>query len=159
MPFHILCIFTSVSVVNGQPNQCKTVRFDTFYLRLESHPLGRSWGLHKYILGKHCICVVCVHILRSHIRLQRGAGLNIVVAMKPWHSPLNMLKSVLITETRLNLHPNHLCLSYWRGGEKKNKKKKTSKAGCRPVCLIFKILEVNQTLSSAGKAEWSNCRF
>lgn len=121
-----------MSVVNGQPSEGKTVRFDSFYLWLESHPLGRSWGLHKCILGKQCICVVCVHILRSHIRLQRGAGLNIVVAMKPWHSPPNMLKSVLITETRLNLHPNHLCLSYWRGG----REEKISKAGWRPVRLI-----------------------
>lgn len=136
MPFHILCIFTSASAVDGQPSQGKTVRFDTFYLRLESHPLGRSWGLYKWILGKHCICVVCVHILRSHIRLQRGAGLNIVVAMKPWHSPPNMLKSVLITETRLNLHPNHLCLSYWRvGGEEKKTKKQVKRDAV--LCVLF----------------------
>lgn len=41
-----------------------------------------------------CICVNTAHAC-SHKRLQREAGLNIVLAMIPWHSPPDKLKSVL----------------------------------------------------------------
>lgn len=50
---------------------------------------------------------MCVHAhihVHSHTRLEHGAGLNTVVAVKPWHSPSDMFKSVLITDSPLNLH-------------------------------------------------------
>lgn len=40
----------------------------------------------------------------THTRLQHGAGLNTVVAVKHWHSPSNMFKSVLICDSPLNLY-------------------------------------------------------
>lgn len=94
-----------MTIINDFPNQDRNLGVRRFYLWLKSHPLGGPWSaeIHSWKRLHVCMCAYIVHV-HSHIRLQHGAGLNIVVAMKPWHSPSDMLKSVLITESPLNLH-------------------------------------------------------
>lgn len=74
-------------------------------LQRRPRPLGGPWSqeCQRIYISLHAQINVrlCAH---THIR--QGTGWNTVVAVKHWHSPSNMLKSVLISP------PDHPRLSH-----------------------------------------------
>lgn len=82
----------------------KDFAFGSLLVAYRSHPLGGPWSAEIHTLKRLYVCAHADIHVHSHTRLQRGAGLNTVVAVKPWHSPSDMFKSVLITDSPLNLH-------------------------------------------------------
>lgn len=100
-------VSTSLSAINDQPDQLKDAQKPRPACRFWSHALGGPGSAGNTFMDRMvyvCTCTYTVDV-RSHTpAFSAGQVWTLVVAAKPWHSPSDMFKSVLITDSLLNLH-------------------------------------------------------